>query len=78
MKYLIFAFDRFYPNGGIRDLRQAVADLKEVNVDELIGDFDNVQIVDYATLSVLYEHDYYDKCDNDQLNTDLIEFINGI
>lgn len=77
-KYLIFAFDRYYPVGGIYDLRQTVSNLNELNVDALIEDFDKVQIVDYATLSVLYTHSFYDGYDKDQLKSDLIKFINEI
>jgi len=72
-KYLIFAFDRYYPHGGICDLWQVTTNLSELNVDELIEKFDEVQIVDYSTLSVLYTHSFYEKT---QSKSNLIEFIN--
>lgn len=61
-RYMIFAFDGFYPAGGIDDLQMFVESLEKVS--DFVDNFDKVdykyyQVFDVVTGEILETNDHY-------------------
>jgi hypothetical protein len=58
MRFLVFAFDSYYPRGGWDDFQQSFKSLKEakLNAESLAKNTgENIQIVDLETKEVFYK-----------------------
>jgi len=59
-KYLIFAYDDHYPDGGVCDFYKSVDSLDEAQEIAESLTFDNIDIVEHSTMKLIKSIDVYE------------------
>jgi hypothetical protein len=53
-RYLLLGFYRYYPTGGLNDIKASFNDFNELDLDDLYCDYDYYQLLDLKTRQQAY------------------------